>query len=421
MNIPIPTEKQKVLVVTGTRPDAIKMAPIINALKNDDRYECEVASTGQHKEMLKNVLDWFNIQPQHTLDVMKAGQPLSHLAGKILSGMSDIIENVKPDIIMVHGDVTTSFVAALAGYYNFLPEQKKRVKIAHIEAGLRTQNLFSPFPEEGNRKFIAAIADYHFAPTQTAAFALKNEGVKENIFVTGNTVIDALIETRDRMKERGTCPLSFVKEGRKVILMTGHRRENYGSGFKAICHAIQRIAANHPEADVVYPVHLNPKVQKPVHDMLAHIPNVHLIPPMDYPSFVAAMMRAHIVLTDSGGLQEEAPALGKPVLVLRNTTERPEAVTAGTVKIVGTDIESIVRHTEILMTDEAAYNRMAQAASPYGDGKATQRILNLMAGGDENENTFHFRSQRTHKNTLNTQQQPTVEKPLYETTQPLSH
>lgn len=408
-------KKQHVLVVTGTRPDAIKMAPIINGLKRDSRYTYSVASTGQHKEMLKQVLDWFSIEPNYMMDVMKAGQPLSHLAGKILSGMSDIVEDCNPDIIMVHGDVTTSFVAALAAYYNFNPAQQKRVKVAHVEAGLRTHDMFSPFPEEGNRKLIASLADFHFAPTQTAANALRAEGINDGIFVTGNTVIDALIETRDRMKKIGTCPLSFIPEEAKVILVTGHRRESYGKGFESICRAIQMIAARHPEAHVVYPVHLNPKVQEPVNRMLGHIDNVHLLPPMDYPNFVAAMMRAHLILTDSGGLQEEAPALAKPTLVLRNITERPEAVEAGTVKVVGTEAENIFKHTEMLMENDELYAKMAQAANPYGDGKSTERILNIMAGGSAKENTFPFRSGRKIQNSVATEstaiRQPNIETP----------
>lgn len=405
------TETQHVLVVTGTRPDAIKMAPVINALKSDPRYTYSVASTGQHKEMLENVLTWFNIEPDYRMDVMKPGQPLAHLAGKILSGMSDIVEDCKPDIIMVHGDVTTSFVAALAAYYNYSPTSQKHIKIAHIEAGLRTYDRFSPYPEEGNRKLIASLADFHFAPTQTAAQALKNEDITENIFITGNTVIDALIETRDRIRKLGFCPLSFIPEDKKVILVTGHRRESYGQGFKEICRAIQMIAARHPDVQIVYPVHLNPKVQEPVQSMLSHIENVHLLPPMDYPNFVAAMMRAHLILTDSGGLQEEAPALGKPTLVLRNITERPEAIEAGTVKLVGKDAESIFKQTEMLLNNDDLYEKMASATNPYGDGKATERILNIMAGGSEKENTFPFRrntkiqSSISNKNVIKTRPQ----------------
>lgn len=378
----------KALCIVGTRPEAIKMAPVIKALQADDRYECLVCATGQHKEMLYQILDWFQITPDYKMDVMLAGQPLSHLAGKLLSGLHDLIDEINPDLTFVHGDTTTAFIAALASHYAYNKETGREMKVVHVEAGLRTYDKHAPFPEESNRVLIGQLADWHFTPTITSAEALLLENVVKNVYVVGNTVIDALYDTVDLLKHNPREPLAFIPEDEKVILVTAHRRENYGDGFKNICKALKEIATLHPDSHVVYPVHLNPHVKGVVTEMLADISNIHLIPPMDYPDFVAAMLRSHIILTDSGGIQEEAPSLGKPVLVMRDVTERPDAVAAGTVKLVGTNAETIVSATTKLMNDELAYNKMAKAINPYGDGMTAMRIINILAGDSAKENTF---------------------------------
>lgn len=380
--------QQKILVTIGTRPDAIKMAPIIHALKNDKRFSCHVCSTGQHKEMLSQVLDWFDIKPDYKLDAMKPGQELAKLSGRILSGMQDVLSECKPDQLLVHGDTTTGFLAALAGFYNYNFYDHKRIKIGHVEAGLRTGNMYAPYPEEANRRLIAPIADYHFAPTLTAAHALNREGIHENIFITGNSVIDALYNTKDRLEKKDINPFPFIKNSHKTLLVTGHRRENYGEGFKNICHALKAIADKYKDLNIVYPVHLNENVKDPVYDLLGDYHNIYLTKPMEYPKFIAAMCESDIILTDSGGLQEEAPSLGKPVLVMRETTERPEAVEAGTVALVGTNETAIMNGVSKLLDDEVHYNKMAQAINPYGDGHTSKRILNILAGENPLENTF---------------------------------
>lgn len=368
----------KTLCVFGTRPEAIKMAPLALALASDERFDAKVCVTGQHREMLDQVLDLFAIKPDFDLNIMKPGQDLTDVSTAILQGLKGVFAQFKPDVVLVHGDTATTFAASLAAYYHQIP-------VAHVEAGLRTGNLYSPWPEEGNRKLTGALANLHFAPTETSQANLLREGVNpESIIVTGNTVIDALIGVIERLDQdqalnaRAAAPSAFLDPGRKLILVTGHRRESFGDGFERICQALMDVAQQHPEVDIVYPVHLNPNVREPVNRLLSGISNVYLIEPLDYLPFVYMMSRAHIILTDSGGIQEEAPSLGKPVLVMRDTTERPEAVTAGTVKLVGTETADIVRELNRLLTDPVAYRTMSYAHNPYGDGKACQRILETL-------------------------------------------
>lgn len=369
----------KVLTVFGTRPEAIKMAPLVQALGDDSRFESYVCVTAQHREMLDQVLNLFTIEPQFDLNVMKPGQSLAELTGRVIAGVDQVLQEVRPDCLLVHGDTTTTFAASLAGYYH-------KTCIGHVEAGLRTGNLYSPWPEEGNRRLTGALTNLHFAPTDGARQNLLAEGVEDGLItVTGNTVIDALLNVADRIQRApelqtelaGRFP--FLAADRRLILVTGHRRESFGGGFERICDALARIASNHPECDVVYPVHLNPQVQEPVRRRLGQTPNVHLIAPQDYLPFVYLMQRSHLILTDSGGIQEEAPSLGKPVLVLRDTTERPEAVDAGTVKLVGTNVEAITGTVETLLNDTRAYDDMARAHNPYGDGQACERIIASLA------------------------------------------
>ncbi|SDJ66932.1 non-hydrolyzing UDP-N-acetylglucosamine 2-epimerase [Microbulbifer yueqingensis] len=364
----------KVLVVFGTRPEAIKMAPLVNALQKDSRFEARVCVTGQHREMLDQVLDLFGISPEYDLNIMKAGQDLYDITSRILLGLREVLADFQPERVFVHGDTTTTLATTLSAYYQQIP-------VAHVEAGLRTGNIYSPWPEEANRKLTGAIAQYHFAPTQGARENLMAEGISaERIVVTGNTVIDALlevvtkIEADDHLKGELVAQFPFLDRNKKLILVTGHRRESFGAGFENICHAIREIAGRE-DVQVVYPVHLNPNVQEPVNRHLSGLSNVHLIEPLDYLPFVYLMNQAHILLTDSGGVQEEAPSLGKPVLVMRDTTERPEAVEAGTVKLVGTDIQKIVTGTIDLLDDQSEYEKMSFAHNPYGDGKACQRII----------------------------------------------
>ena len=370
----------KTLCVFGTRPEAIKMAPLVLALASDDRFDAKVCVTGQHREMLDQVLDLFAIQPDFDLNIMKPGQDLTDVSTAIMQGLKNVFTDFKPDVVLVHGDTATTFAASLAAYYHQIP-------VAHVEAGLRTGNLYSPWPEEGNRKLTGALANLHFAPTETSQANLLREGVNpENIVVTGNTVIDALLGVIARLdqdqvlNEAAAAPSAFLNPGRKLILVTGHRRESFGDGFERICQALMEVAQQHPEVDIVYPVHLNPNVREPVNRLLTGIGNVHLIEPLDYLPFVYMMSRSHIILTDSGGIQEEAPSLGKPVLVMRDTTERPEAVAAGTVKLVGTETANIVRELNRLLSDPVAYRTMSVAHNPYGDGKACQRILETLLG-----------------------------------------
>lgn len=369
----------KILTVFGTRPEAIKMAPLALAMENDHRFDAKVCVTGQHREMLDQVLDLFRIEPEFDLNIMKQGQDLTDITTGILQGMKGVFSQFKPDMVLVHGDTATTFAVTLAAYYHQIP-------VGHVEAGLRTGNLYSPWPEEGNRKLTGALAKLHFAPTETSKDNLIREGTAaEQIIVTGNTVIDALLGVIKKL-ERDTeqqalfaKQFDFLRPDHRMVLVTGHRRESFGGGFERICQALADTARAFPNIEIVYPVHLNPNVREPVNRLLASINNVHLIEPLDYLPFVYLMNRAHIILTDSGGIQEEAPALGKPVLVMRDTTERPEAVAAGTVKLVGTLVPSIKQHLHELLTDHAAYEAMSFAHNPYGDGQACQRILTVLA------------------------------------------
>ncbi|OYQ39011.1 UDP-N-acetylglucosamine 2-epimerase (non-hydrolyzing) [Rhodoferax sp. TH121] len=379
----------KVLFVFGTRPEAIKMAPLVIALQKNVQFEVRVCVTGQHREMLDQVLNLFAINPCFDLKVMKTGQDLTDITVSILIGLKGVLSQYKPDVVLVHGDTATTFAASLAAYYQQIP-------VGHVEAGLRTGDLYSPWPEEANRKLTGVLSNLHFAPTEVSRQNLLREGVPaECIFVTGNTVIDALLEVVARLeqdevmlKELG-AKFSFLRDSARVVLVTGHRRESFGGGFERICQALARTASAFPDVDFVYPVHLNPNVREPVNRLLANIDNVHLIEPLDYLPFVYLMSRSFIILTDSGGIQEEAPSLGKPVLVMRDTTERPEAVQAGTVKLVGTDVDVIVGSVAELLTDSDAYLRMSVAHNPYGDGSACQRIIDALLQHSANRTANH--------------------------------
>lgn len=378
---------KKIMLVFGTRPEAIKMAPLVKAFQaKNDEFETIVCVTGQHREMLDQVLHLFDIKPDFDLNIMKQGQDLYDITSRVLLGMRDVFKVCKPDILFVHGDTTTSTAAALAGFYLQIP-------VAHVEAGLRTNDIYSPWPEEMNRQITGRIATYNLSPTQLSRQNLLRENVDENkITVTGNTVIDALhwvtAKIKSDKKLDDNLSLDLKSKGydtkrlignRRLILITGHRRENFGDGFLHICHAIQDLAKKFPEVDFVYPMHLNPNVRKPIHQVfgedLNNLGNIFFIEPLEYLPFVFLMEKSDIVLTDSGGIQEEAPGLGKPVLVMRNTTERPEAVDAGTVKLVGTDYDAIVDNVSKLLTDRNLYNKMSKATNPYGDGKACERII----------------------------------------------
>lgn len=369
----------RVLVIFGTRPEAIKMAPVVHGLISDARFATRVCITGQHREMLDQVLTLFGIRPDHDLNVMRPGQDLYGVTAEILTGLRGVLATARPDMVLVHGDTATTLAATLAAYY-------ARIPVGHVEAGLRTGNLWSPWPEEGNRRVAGALAALHFAPTEGARANLLCENVPDDrITVTGNTVIDALLQVTARIdaesgleRELAGC-FPFLHPDRRLVLVTGHRRENFGAGFERICTALHRIADRFADVDIVYPVHLNPQVRAPVQRILSGAANIHLIEPLDYLPFVWLMGRAHLVITDSGGIQEEAPALGKPVLVMREMTERPEAVTAGTVQLVGTDPVAIEDWAARLLTDPAAHARMAVAHNPYGDGKAVPRILDALA------------------------------------------
>ncbi|EPL3676872.1 non-hydrolyzing UDP-N-acetylglucosamine 2-epimerase [Pseudomonas aeruginosa] len=363
----------------------MKMAPVTLALADDDRFEARVCVTGQHREMLDQVLNLFKIVPDFDLNIMRSGQDLTDVTVAILQGMKDVFSQFKPDIVLVHGDTATTLAASLAAYYHQIP-------VAHVEAGLRTGNMYSPWPEEGNRKLTGALACLHFAPTETSRDNLLREGISaERIRVTGNTVIDALLNVVQRLEQdmelasEAAAPTEFLDSSRRFILVTGHRRESFGGGFERICQALGVVARNHPEIDIVYPVHLNPNVREPVNRLLSDVQNIHLIEPLDYLPFVHLMSRAHVILTDSGGIQEEAPSLGKPVLVMRETTERPEAVAAGTVKLVGTEIKNIVNELERLLVDESAYRKMSFAHNPYGDGMASKRIIDSLLDAKRGE------------------------------------
>ncbi|SER65168.1 non-hydrolyzing UDP-N-acetylglucosamine 2-epimerase [Halopseudomonas bauzanensis] len=366
--------KLKTLCVFGTRPEAIKMAPLALQLAEDDRFDAKVCVTGQHREMLDQVLELFELKPDYDLNIMKAGQDLTDVTTAILQGLKTVLSEVKPDIVLVHGDTATTFAATLAAYYQQIP-------VGHVEAGLRTGNIYSPWPEEANRKLTGALATLHFAPTGASAQNLLKEGVSQSIIhTTGNTVIDALLEviakldSNAELQQKFCEQFSFLDNSKRLVLVTGHRRESFGGGFERICQSLVDTAKKHEDVQVVYPVHLNPNVREPVNRLLKGIDNVHLIEPLDYLPFVYLMNRAHIILTDSGGIQEEAPSLGKPVLVMRDTTERPEAVDAGTVRLVGTDIKAITNSLDELLTNKAAYDAMAFAHNPYGDGQACNRI-----------------------------------------------
>ncbi|MTB68430.1 UDP-N-acetylglucosamine 2-epimerase (non-hydrolyzing) [Providencia sp. wls1943] len=365
----------KVLTVFGTRPEAIKMAPLVHALADDADFEAKVCVTAQHREMLDQVLNLFEITPDYDLNIMKPGQDLTDITCRILEGLKAVFADFQPDVVLVHGDTATTMATSLAAFYH-------RIPVGHVEAGLRTGNLYSPWPEEGNRKIAGHLAQYHFAPTENSRQNLLNESIPDShISVTGNTVIDALLWVKEKVMGNqnmmaelaGNYP--FIDPSKKMLLVTGHRRESFGGGFERICHALADIAQAHPDVQVVYPVHLNPNVSEPVKRILHGIDNIILISPQEYLPFVYLMNHAYLILTDSGGIQEEAPSLGKPVLVMRDTTERPEAVDAGTVRLVGTDTQTIVNEVNRLLTDEAEYHEMSRAHNPYGDGHACQRIL----------------------------------------------
>lgn len=360
----------KVMTVFGTRPEAIKMAPLVKELqKHPDHFTCKVAVTAQHREMLDQVLDLFKIVPDHDLNIMLPNQTLYDVTVRALTGLQDVLAKEEPDMVLVHGDTTTTFVAGLAAFYRQIP-------VGHVEAGLRTGNKYSPYPEEMNRKLTGVIADLHFAPTATSRENLLREGVPpENIFVTGNTVIDALISTVKDDFHFAAGELEAIDyRNKRVLLVTTHRRENLGEPLRNVYRALAKIINNYPDVEIVFPVHKNPKVRQVVNEVLGNVDRVHLVDPLDYEPFVNLQNKSHIILTDSGGLQEEAPSLGKPVLVLRDTTERPEAIDAGTVEMVGTDKDKVLAACRRLLDDREAYLRMANAVNPYGDGKASGRI-----------------------------------------------
>ena len=369
---------KKVLFLFGTRPEAIKMAPVVQYFQQHPvQVTTKVCVTAQHREMLDQVLDFFEITPDYDLDLMQKGQSLTGLSARILTELNRVLESYQPDVVFVHGDTTTTMMGSIAAFYH-------KIKVAHVEAGLRTHDKWAPFPEEINRQITGRIADYHFAPTPQAEQNLLEEKTDGRIIVTGNTVIDALFRGLEKLKNYEDNEINGLKrrfdDDRKIILVTGHRRENFGQGFINICQALKTIALDHPEVQIVYPVHLNPNVQKPVNELLGDVPNIHLLSPLSYPAFLWLMNRSYMIITDSGGIQEEAPSLGKPVLVMRDTTERPEAVEAGTVILVGTDKTKIIAEAEKLLTDTEHYQRMQKSHNPYGDGKASQRIFDFILG-----------------------------------------
>ncbi|HBR53309.1 MAG TPA: UDP-N-acetylglucosamine 2-epimerase (non-hydrolyzing) [Flavobacteriaceae bacterium] len=370
--------KKKNLIVFGTRPEAIKMAPLVKAFLNEDCFDTKVCVTAQHREMLDQVLDFFEITPDYDLDVMKPNQNLYSLTATIIEGMKPVLEEVQPDYVYVHGDTTTSMAVGIAGFY-------AGAKVCHVEAGLRTYDRQYPFPEEFNRQLTGRIADYHFAPTKGSKENLLQERTDEkSILVTGNTVIDALLFGIDKVTSTGYSDAeiemltSKVDLSKKIILVTGHRRENHGEGLMNICTALKNVAEAYPNTQIIYPVHLNPNVKGPVHELLAGVANILLVPPLAYPAFIWLMEKSYLIITDSGGIQEEAPSLGKPVLVTRTTTERPEAVAEGTVLLVGTDIEEITSKTKQLLDDETYYASMSELHNPYGDGKSVARIVDFI-------------------------------------------
>ena len=363
---------KKLLFIFGTRPEAIKMAPLVKEFQQDTFFDVKVCVTAQHRQMLDQVLELFEIKPDFDLDLMKPNQDLYDITSNVLLGLRDIYKNYKPDLVFIHGDTTTTLGAGLASFYQKIP-------VVHIEAGLRTHDIYSPFPEEINRQLTSRLATYHFAPTESSKENLLKEGIEEkSIFVTGNTVIDALLEVARSVQSKDIMIDGYEVTNKKIILVTGHRRENFGEGFLNICKALKEIALEHQDIDIVYPVHLNPNVQKPVFELLSDIQNIYLIKPLDYEPFVYLMSKSYIILTDSGGVQEEAPSLGKPVLVMRDSTERPEAVKAGTVKLVGTDKDLIVRETNKLLIHRELYKVMSEAHNPYGDGKSSILIYDIV-------------------------------------------
>jgi UDP-N-acetylglucosamine 2-epimerase (non-hydrolysing) len=368
----------KSLIVFGTRPEAIKMAPVAIGMQKDSAFDCRICVTAQHRQMLDQVMNLFDLRADYDLDLMKPNQDLFDITNGVLLGMRSVLREAQPDIVLVHGDTTTCFAASLAAFYEGVP-------VAHVEAGLRTGNMRAPFPEEANRSLVGKLADLHFAPTQRARESLRAENVPDShIVVTGNTVIDALLIAREKLKnissefwsEHFGCSLiNKLAKAERTILITGHRRENFGQGFEDLCRAIRDLARDHPKWLMIYPVHLNPNVQEPVNRLLSSQPNILLLEPQDYLPFVWLMTQADLILTDSGGIQEEAPSLGKPVLVMREVTERPEAVEAGTVKLVGTATSTIRENIENIMDDSESFQKMTSSINPYGDGKATGRIL----------------------------------------------
>ncbi len=367
------------MCILGTRPEAIKMAPLAIALRDDERFDFRLCVTAQHRQMLDQVLNLFDLRPDFDLDIMKPGQDLTDVTSGILLGMRGVFQQFLPEIALVHGDTSTTLAASLASFYH-------DVSVGHIEAGLRTGNMRAPFPEEANRKLTSSLTSIHFAPTKLAKLNLLKEGVSEpSIHTTGNTVIDALFDVIEKIRNDSSLKAGFdrqfdyLSENRRILLVTGHRRENFGEGFERICEALARLAKKYPQIDIVYPVHMNPNVLKPVRQVLSGINNVYLINPLDYLPFVYLMQRSHIILTDSGGVQEEAPSLGKPVLVMRETTERPEAVEAGTVKLVGTNLDAIIEGVSELLENANAYEAMSSAHNPYGDGKAVSRIVSILS------------------------------------------
>ncbi len=379
----------KILSVFGTRPEAIKMAPLVQALRARPGFEARICVTAQHRGMLDQVLDLFDIEPDFDLDLMRDGQSLTSITSGVLHGLDDVFGTFVPDMVLVHGDTTTTLAASLGAFY-------RRIPVGHVEAGLRTGNLASPWPEEMNRRLTDAMTSWFFAPTEQARENLLNERVSaDTIVLTGNTVIDALLwvaqklERSPLLEQRIAAQFPFLDPSKKLLLVTGHRRESFGEKFVSFCSALRYIAHSHPEVQLIYPVHLNPQVQKPVQAILHGLPNVYLIKPQEYLSFVYLMKSAYLIITDSGGIQEEAPALGKPVLVTRDTTERPEAIAAGTAKLVGTDMEVIVGEVELLLEDQREYSRMAHAHNPYGDGKASERIVQTLESVREGVDEGH--------------------------------
>jgi len=372
---------KKVLLVFGTRPEAIKMAPLVKAFEKETSIESKVCVTAQHREMLDQVLSMFDITPDYDLNIMKPGQDLFDVTANVLLGLKDVLNDFNPDVVLVHGDTTTTSASSLAAFYH-------KIKVGHVEAGLRTGDIYSPWPEEANRQITGVLANYHFAPTTTSQNNLLKENKNsDDIIVTGNTVIDALFLALDKIENNLQLKNKIIdsintqyrlKDDKKLILVTGHRRENFGQGFIHICQALKTLALNNPDIDIVYPVHLNPNVQKPVKEILSDVSNVFLIEPLQYESFIYMMHKSYFIITDSGGVQEEAPSLGKPVLVMRDTTERPEAIEAGTVKLVGTNAQTIIGEAQNLLNDKIEYEKMSKAHNPYGDGKACERIVDFI-------------------------------------------